>query len=250
MDKRKVFSDVAASRSGEGSPLLDLNTGFFLDPGSSVSAPSIDLHQSRQSVHMSRSEIVVEYTEVYSSTLAPPCHSANGLSPSLALQVQSPLTQERTPEPNMVLTVPMETRSSTPREGEHLKKHALASSLDLSCIDLTVSQPSWELSLIKHASDSPHCTQESSLLDEPTWSPKCQSAFPSLAEISSLIWSGTPPQTSVSTESHKPWRETVLLGLSQTPSVNTSDHWQKHTSVLLPCAQNKDLSVGSSNTAP
>ncbi|XP_064161406.1 uncharacterized protein si:ch73-303b9.1 [Anguilla rostrata] len=240
MDKPNVFSGVAKAQSVEGSPLLDLDTGLFLDPGSSISVPSFDLQQSLQGVHTSRSKIVVEYTEVGSSTTAPLCYPASVLSPSLALQVQSPLTQHHTPEPNKGLTIPVEVLSSTPREGEQ-PKPALASSLNLSCIDLTTSQPSWEVSLIKRASDSPQCNP----FNEPTWSPKCQSEFLSLGEVSSLIRSGTALQASICTESHRPWREPPLLALSQTSSINTSDHWQNHTSILSPHAENKDLSLGS-----
>ncbi|XP_061076729.1 uncharacterized protein LOC133110553 isoform X2 [Conger conger] len=104
MDK-EVFSDMAASRNGDGSSLLDLDTGFL------YSGSSIDLHQRLQVVRMSRSATAVEYPGLRSSALAPRCHPASARSPSLSPQVRSPLTWDHTPEPNGGLVVPVEVQS-------------------------------------------------------------------------------------------------------------------------------------------
>ncbi|KAJ8385337.1 hypothetical protein AAFF_G00190530 [Aldrovandia affinis] len=236
MDNEQVCSDGCVYKSCEGPSLPDLDTGFFWDHNLPVSDPGLVMHHDWQAVP--HSEILVEYTEVSSATLASGCHSGSLLSPSFAIRVQSPSTQNHTPNPG--LTVPMAARASTPREGDALKKPALASSLDRSCIDLTAP---WEVSLIRRNSDNSRYNLGSSLLEEPIWSPKRRSAFPSFAEHSSQIWSVTSPHTNLSDEPHKHWKEAVVLGCSPTPSITVSeDHW--HRSVLLPYIEDKDLSLG------
>ncbi|XP_036387280.1 uncharacterized protein si:ch73-303b9.1 [Megalops cyprinoides] len=240
MDER-VCSEASLSWGNEGSSIQDLERGFFQDHSLSVSATSLELQEGYPAVHISHSGIVVEYTEMGSSTLASSSHPASLLSTSLAFHTQSPPTQLHTPNPG--LTVLVNSKSSTPCETKHLKEPTMARLLELSCVDLTTSQPAWEVSLIRHAADSSLCKLNSSLLEDSTWSPKGQSAFSSLAELSSLIWSGTPPQANVSSGHPRPWKETVLLGSSQTPSLIVSEeHWQRHTSILSPSSENKDLS--------
>ncbi|KAJ8259509.1 hypothetical protein GJAV_G00170140 [Gymnothorax javanicus] len=47
MEKQRAATDTAISRTGDGSSLLDLDTGFVY-PGSCMSIPSLELHQSLQ----------------------------------------------------------------------------------------------------------------------------------------------------------------------------------------------------------
>ncbi|TTB41838.1 hypothetical protein Baya_14518 [Bagarius yarrelli] len=87
----------------------------------------------------------------------------------------------------------LEGKSSTPYERMSFQKPVLATSLNLSSIDLTTSHPSWEVSLIRPNMESPKLRLDSSKM-EFTWSPSYQATPPTLAEISSLICSGTPPE--------------------------------------------------------
>ncbi|CAB1314706.1 unnamed protein product [Coregonus sp. 'balchen'] len=129
--------------------------------------------------------------ELWLSIVTPnhPSWPPNHESLSHALNLNSLLSKEATQTP--WLTIPVESKSSTPTEPVLLQKPKLACPLDLSYVDLTASQVALEVSLIKPETNSPKPILESSTL-ESTWSPKFQSAPLSLAEIS-LIWSGTPP---------------------------------------------------------
>lgn len=102
------------------------------------------------------------------------------------------------------ITSLVEGKSSTPYEKITFQKPVLASSLDLSCIDLTTSHPLWDVSLIKPSVESPKlCMDSSKML---LWSPSYQ-CEPTLAEISSLNWSGTPPPPPLAAAGQRACRE-------------------------------------------
>ncbi|KAG9260295.1 hypothetical protein AMEX_G26531 [Astyanax mexicanus] len=142
-------------------------------------------------------EIVVEYSEAAPALAASFDHSSNVLSP-LNVPSKSSLLS-----PSTTLTAGLNNlvagKSSTPYERVKFLKPILVSSLDLSCIDLTTSHPLWEVSQIRPSVESPKLCLDSSKL-ESTWSPSYQSVPQTLAEISSLICSGTPPGKSATEE--------------------------------------------------
>ncbi|XP_067243689.1 uncharacterized protein si:ch73-303b9.1 [Chanodichthys erythropterus] len=166
--------------SGEGPSMSDFDRGFCTDQSLSLSAVSVDgfLRPSKG--------VVLEYSEPnpclnYSSLLSPlVALNKNVLSPGNAL--------------SLALSSPVEGKSSTPYERIRLQKPVLASSLDLSCVDLTATHPSWEVSLVKAIVESPKSCLESS------WSP---------------INPPAPPEVSLRTSSEelqRSWRETVWQG--------------------------------------
>ncbi|KAK7119922.1 hypothetical protein R3I94_021677 [Phoxinus phoxinus] len=164
------------TRSSEGPSMSDFERGFCTDQSLSLSAVSFDgfLRPSKG--------VVLEYSEPN------PClnYSTSLLSPLVALKnALSPGNS------------PAQGKSSTPYERE---KPVLASSLDLSCVDLTATHPSWEVSLVKAIAESPKSCLES------TWSPIDPSVPP---EIS--LWAGP----NVSGDLQRSWREMVWQGSGQ-----------------------------------
>ncbi|XP_051967390.1 uncharacterized protein si:ch73-303b9.1, partial [Xyrauchen texanus] len=141
------------TRSYEGS---DLDRGFCTDQSLSLSAVSVDF-----SLRPSKG-IVLEYLETNST--ATPClnYSTSVLSPLVALSknILSPGNTLATG-----LSSPVEGKSSTPYERVKFQKPNVAGSLDLSCVDLTTTQPLWEVSFVKPIVESPKSCLES------TWSP-------------------------------------------------------------------------------
>ncbi|KAK3512331.1 hypothetical protein QTP70_005796 [Hemibagrus guttatus] len=85
----------------------------------------------------------------------------------------------------------LEGMSSTPYERMTFQKPILATLSDFSSIDLTTSHPLWEISLIRPNVESPKLCLDPSKV-EFIMSPSNQATPQTLAEISSLIWSGTP----------------------------------------------------------
>ncbi|KAJ7998535.1 hypothetical protein DPEC_G00205920 [Dallia pectoralis] len=182
--------------------------------------------------------VVVDYCDSKASDMASLFQSPNGASSCEAQNLNALLSKEAT---TPWLTVPVGSKSSTPTQPVLFQKPKLACPLemtsmelsasrklktacplDLSYIDLTASQVAWEVSLIKTEMNSPKPILESSTL-ELTWSPKFQSAPPSLAEIS-LIWSGTPPYTNNAEENQRSWNEATLgSSLSQTSSLTPAE---------------------------
>ncbi|KTF91928.1 hypothetical protein cypCar_00033986, partial [Cyprinus carpio] len=118
--------------------LSDFDRGFCADHSLSLSAVSADgfLRPNKG--------IVLEYPEP--SCAVAPClnYSTSISSPLVALNrnVLSPGSSLST-----ALGSPVQGKSSTPYERVQCQKPVLASSLDLSCVDLTATHPSWEVSL-------------------------------------------------------------------------------------------------------
>lgn len=135
---------------------------------------------------------MVEYTEPNSALPASYNHSSSVLSPSNPLSKMSLLSPTITMHSACMNSL-LEGKSSTPYKRITFHKPVLANSLDVSSIDLTVSQPLWEISHIKPSMDTPKLCLETSKV-EFTWSPSCQTTPSMLADISSLICSGTPPE--------------------------------------------------------
>ncbi|XP_012694005.1 uncharacterized protein si:ch73-303b9.1 [Clupea harengus] len=192
---------IDLSRNSEGLS-SEMDKGFYLDQSLSISALSMET--SAGPIRFPKG-IVVEFSDTNNSNLESLTTSPRVLSPSLVSRQSTPVPHTYT----LKLPFTLLGKSSTPTESTLLlKKPILASSLDLSSMDLTTTQPSWEVSLIKPGSDSPKLALESSEL-EFIWSPRNQSGHPTVAEISSLMCSGTPP------DGHKSWKETLPLGLVQ-----------------------------------
>ncbi|XP_017305824.1 uncharacterized protein si:ch73-303b9.1 [Ictalurus punctatus] len=162
----------------------ELDQGFLRDCSLSVLSTEGTLKAPKS--------IVVEYKEPNSTLPASFYHSSSVLSPSnppCKMFLLSPTLTMCSSGTSSLL----EGKSSTPYERMTFQKPILASSLDLSSIDLTTSHPSWEVSLIKNNVESPKVWLDSSKV-EFIWSPSYQATPPTLAEISSLICSGTPPE--------------------------------------------------------
>lgn len=100
------------------------------------------------------------------SILASLCLSSDAISPCGGF---SPCGSNMQQVGNCNLAVPLQGKSSTPQV--ILKKPKNATSSDQSYSDLTASQISWDISLIKSESSSPRPFMESST-QEQTWSPK------------------------------------------------------------------------------
>ncbi|MCI4390351.1 hypothetical protein PGIGA_G00121660 [Pangasianodon gigas] len=180
-----------AAKNYESICLSELDQGFLTD--CSLSA------LSTEGTLKAPKSIVVEYTEP-SSTLPASCnHSSSVLSPSNPQSKMSLLSPSITMRSAGMSSL-LEGKSSTPYERMTFQKPVLASSLDLSSIDLTTSHPLWEVSLIKPNMESPKLCLDSSKV-EFIWSPSYQATPPKPAEVSSLIWSGTP------LEGQRSWRE-------------------------------------------
>ncbi|RXN39257.1 hypothetical protein ROHU_000357 [Labeo rohita] len=168
------------TRSYEGQSLFDFDRGFCTDRSLSLSAVSDD------SFLRPNKGIVLEYLDP--NPAVAPClnYSTNLLSPLVVLNnILSPGNTLGT-----ALRSPVEGKSSTPYKRVKFQKPIQASSLDQSCVDLTTTHPSWEVSLVKAIVESPKSCLES------TWSPINLSAPPEV----SMIWSGTSPHPNVSEE--------------------------------------------------
>ncbi|XP_075953090.1 uncharacterized protein LOC142955459 [Anarhichas minor] len=111
------------------------------------------------------------------SILASLCLSSDPISPSPAFSMRNLNTQETH---NCHLAVPLQANSSTPHV--LLGKPKKAAGFDRSYGDLTASEMSWDVSLIKSENSPKPCLESSAL--EATWSPKPQSTQHSLAEAS------------------------------------------------------------------
>ncbi|XP_052425879.1 uncharacterized protein LOC127968613 [Carassius gibelio] len=188
------------TRSYEGPSLSDFDRGFCTDQSLSLSAVSADgfLRPNKG--------IVLEYPEPISAVA--PClnYSTSLSSPLVALHKHalSPGSSLST-----ALGSPVQGKSSTPYERVQFQKPILASSLDLSCVDLTTTHPSWEVSFVKAIAESPKSCLES------TWSPINPSAPPEV----SLVSSGRSPHPNGSEELQRSWREMVRQGSSQVPAI-------------------------------
>ncbi|KAI4877670.1 hypothetical protein NFI96_004129 [Prochilodus magdalenae] len=198
MEEERGKADGAKNFEGLSS-LLELDKAFLTD--CSLSALSYEVNHLKPP-----KGIVVEYSE---GNPAPPAsfnQSSGVLSPLNVPRQNSLLSPSSTLTAGLANLI--EGKSSTPYERVTFQKPILVSSLDLSCIDLTTSHPSWEVSLIRPFVESPKPCLDSSKL-ESTWSPSYQSVPQTLAEISSLIWSGTPPSKSGTEEYQRSRRESA-----------------------------------------
>lgn len=173
-----------AAKSYESICLSELDQGFFTD-GSLSALPTEGTLKAPKS-------IVVEYTEP-TSTLPASCkYSSSVLSPSNP-QSKMSLLSPTVPMHAAGMNSLLEGMSSTPYERMTFQKPVLATSSDLSSIDLTISHPLWEISLIRPNMESPKLCLDPSKV-EFVMSPSNQATPQTLAEISSLIWSGTPSE--------------------------------------------------------
>ncbi|KAA0708046.1 hypothetical protein E1301_Tti014342 [Triplophysa tibetana] len=193
------------TRSYEGTPLSDLDKGFYTDQSISLSVVSSDglLKPSKG--------VVLEYLDPNSTALPRLNYSLNILSPLVAVSknIFSPGNTLNTD-----LSSPVEGKSSTPYERVKFQKPKLADSLDLSCVDLTTTHPSWEVSFVKPITESPKSCLETS------WSPINPSAPPDV----SMILSGTSPHPYVSEELQRSWKEMVKTGQVPTMSELRDEH--------------------------
>ncbi|XP_048877794.1 uncharacterized protein si:ch73-303b9.1 [Brienomyrus brachyistius] len=242
MEKSRAVCDLDLSKSNEASS-TDLNRGFLVDKSLSVSASLLDLPPEGQRWHVSCSGVVVEYTEASTSSFTSWTHSPTLLSPSVFPESQ--IGQSETPK----LAIPVGSKSSTPCEGENVKKMMiLGGPVEHTSVDQAASQFPWEISLIKPGPINSPCNPESSLLDEPTWSPKYQPASASLFEISSLGCSGISPN--VSDGAQRFWKEASVLRSNQASSDRFSEHvtevwWQKNAANLSPYASKTNWSLST-----
>lgn len=163
---------------------------------------------------------MLEYPEP--SCAVAPClnYSTSISSPLVALNrnVLSPGSSLST-----ALGSPVQGKSSTPYERVQCQKPVLASSLDLSCVDLTATHPSWEVSFVKAVVESPKSCLES------TWSPINLSAPPE----ASLVSSGRSPHPNVSEELQRSWREMVRQGSSQVPAIPDPREGQSSSNLAI-----------------
>ncbi|XP_044026342.1 uncharacterized protein si:ch73-303b9.1 [Siniperca chuatsi] len=170
MEKPFVIKDM---KSFECSSPSELDRKFFGEQ-SLLSALSLEqLSTSRAS-----NETVADGSDTKLSILASLCLSSDPISPSQAFSMNSLNAQETD---NCHLAVPLQGKSSTPHM--LLQKQKKAAYFDQSYSDLTASQMSWDVSLIKPESTSPRPCMESCTLEQ-TWSPKSQPTQHSLVEVS------------------------------------------------------------------
>lgn len=179
-----TFLFLGTARTCESVCLSELDQGFLTDCSLSALSTGGTLKAPKA--------IVVEYTEPTSTLPASSNRSSGILSPSNPMSKMSVLSPSITMH-SAAMSSLLESKSSTPYERIIFRKPVLANSLDLSSIDLTTSQPLWEVSQIKPNVESPKLCLESSKV-EFIWSPSYQATPSMLAEISSLICSGTPPE--------------------------------------------------------
>lgn len=178
-------------RSFECSSPSELDRKFF-EEQSLLSALSLEqLSTSRVS-----NDTVADGSDARLSILASFCLSSDVGSPSQAYSMSSLNTQDTD---NCHLVVPLQGMSSTPQV--LLQKPKGAAFFDQLNNDLTASQMSWDVSLIKPESNSPKLFVESSALEQ-TWSPKPQTSQHSDAEVSP--WGGQEcPSTTLIMVTHR-----------------------------------------------
>lgn len=163
--------------------------------------------------------VVLEYLDPNPTVLPRLNYSMNILSPLVAVS-KNILSPGNTL--NTRLSSPVEGKSSTPYERVKFQKPMLADLLDLSCVDLTTTHPSWEVSFVKPIVESPKSCLESTL------SPINQSVPPEV----SLIWSGTSPCPHVSEELQRSWKEMVRSG--QVPTISElRDEQQSYSNLAI-----------------
>lgn len=185
------------TRSYEGPSLSEFDRGFCTDQSLSLSADGF-LRPNKS--------IVLEYPEPNPAVAACLNYSTSLLSPLVALNKNclSPGSSLST-----ALGSPVEGKSSTPYERVRFQKPVLACLLDLSCVDLTTTHPSWEVSFVKALVESPKSCLES------TWSPINLSAAPE----GSVVSSGRSPHPNTSDELQRSWKEMVRHGSGPVPAV-------------------------------
>lgn len=159
-------------RSFELSSPSELDRKFWGEQ-SLLSALSLE----QLSISRVSNDTVADGSDSKLSVLASLCLSSDPISPSLASTMKNLNTQETD---TCHLAVPLQGKSSTPHMLFQRQKKAAC--FDQSDSDLTASQMSWDVSLIK-SENSPKPGMESSAL-ESTWSPKPPSTQHSLAEVS------------------------------------------------------------------
>lgn len=159
-------------KSFEYSSPSELDRRIF-EEQSLLSALSLELSTSRAS-----NEAEADGSDARLSIRASLCLSLDPISPSQAFSMSSFNTQETD---NCYLVVPLQGKFSTPQV--FLPKQQKAACFDQSYSDLTATQISWDVSLIKPDGNSPKPCMESSTLEQ-TWSPKLQFSQHSLAEVS------------------------------------------------------------------
>ncbi|XP_041114375.1 uncharacterized protein LOC121320189 [Polyodon spathula] len=223
--------------------LSDLGQGFVqLQDHSASASLTLDLQLSSGGNKALRSEIVNECAERLGVSeaeggawsLSSLCHSPNALLfPSHGLHNLSLLALEH--DHKLVGTHTLDSKASTPCQGEHHPSSSTESSADLSCVDLSAlplaSQPLWEVSLIQHSQD-PCSPLESTQHEMPeifgeapasaSWSPGVKITPSSFAESLSLHWAGMRPQVNdgglrFSCENQQSWKEMMALGCSIRP---------------------------------
>ncbi|XP_058860085.1 uncharacterized protein LOC131702119 [Acipenser ruthenus] len=244
MDREGVYSGSLATSASWStqSPSLsslvlsDLDQGFVQLQDHSASASStLDLQLSSRGSKASRSEIVNEFTERLGEaeggawSLSSLCQSPNILLlPSHRLHNLSLLALEH--DHKFVGPHSLDSKASTPCQGEHPQSSSTESSADLSCVDLSAlplaSQPLWEVSLIQHSQD-PCSPLESTQHEMPeilgdapenaSWSPGVKTTPSSFAESLSLHWAGMKHQVNdgglrFSYENQQSWKEMMALG--------------------------------------
>lgn len=164
-------------RSFECSSPSELDRKFF-EEQSLLSALSLEqLSTSRVS-----NDTVADGSDARLSILASFCLSSDVGSPSQAYSMSGLNAQDTD---NCHLVVPLQGMSSTPQV--LLQKPKGAAFFDQLNNDLSASQMSWDVSLIKPESNSPKLFVESSAMEQ-TWSPKPQTSQHSDAEVSP--WGG------------------------------------------------------------
>lgn len=160
-------------RSFECSSPSELDRKFF-EEQSWLSALSVEqLSTSRIS-----NDAVADGSDARLSVLASFCLSSDVSSPSQAYSMSSFNAQDTD---NCHLAVPLQGMASTPQV--LLQKHKGPTFFDQPNNDLTASQMSWDVSLIRPESNSPKPFMESSVVEQ-TWSPKPQTSQHSRAEVS------------------------------------------------------------------
>lgn len=119
-------------------------------------------------------ETVAEGSDPKLSTLSSLYLSSEAISPSLSFSYNKEIDNYR-------LAVPLQGKSSTPHM--FLQKQKKPACFDQSYSDLSASQMSWEVSLIRPDSNSPRSCMESSALEQ-AWSPNTPTTQHPLPEVS------------------------------------------------------------------
>lgn len=139
----------------------ELDRKFF---GDQSLPPALLLEQSRGS----SDDTVADDSDARLSLLTSLCLSSDPNSPSLMFSLHKLNNQEAAA---CHLAVPLQGKSSTPHV--LLGKQMKSAGFDRLNGDMTASQMSWDVSLIKSENSPKPCLESSAL--EATWSPKLQS---------------------------------------------------------------------------